>query len=75
MDNFIIKQLTAGDWKIWKELRLEALKNSSEIFGSSYVEDVNWADLDFQNSLIKIDIFRVFVDTSLVCCAGFYSLN
>ncbi len=75
MDNFIIKQLTAEDWKIWKELRLEALKNSPESFGSSYEEEVNWPDLDFQNSLIKSDIFGIFVDNSLVSCAGFYSLN
>ena len=75
MDNFIIKQLTAEDWKIWKELRLEALKNSPESFGSSYEEEVNQPDLDFQNSLIKSDIFGVFVDNSLVSCAGFYSLN
>ncbi len=75
MDNFIIKQLTAQDWKIWKELRLEALKNSPESFGSSYEEEVIWPDLDFQNSLIKSDIFGVFVDNSLVSCAGFYSLN
>jgi len=75
MDNFIIKQLTAEDWKIWKELRLGALKNSPESFGSSYEEEVNWPDLDFQNSLIKSDIFGVFVDSSLVSCAGFYSLN
>lgn len=75
MDNFIIKQLTAEDWKIWKELRLEALKNSPESFGSSYEEESNWHDLDFQNSLTKSDIFGVFVDDSLVSCAGFYCLT
>ena len=75
MDNFIIKQLTSADWKIWKELRLEALKNSPESFGSSYEEEVICPDLDFQNSLIKSDIFGVFVDSSLVSCVGFYSLN
>lgn len=41
MDNFIIKQLIAEDWKIWKELRLEALKDLPESFGSSYEEEVN----------------------------------
>ncbi len=75
MDNFIIKQLTVDDWKIWKELRLEALKNSPESFGSSYEEEVNWPDLDFQNSLTKSDIFGVFVADSLISCAGFYTLN
>ena len=70
-----IRMLTQEDWQPWKLLRLEALKNSPESFGSSYEEEVNWPDLDFQNSLTKSDIFGVFVDNSLVSCAGFYSLN
>jgi len=75
MDNLTIKQLGADDWQIWKNFRLEALKNSPESFGSSYEEEVNWPDLDFQNSLTKSDVFGVFVDNSLISCAGFYSLN
>ena len=70
-----IRMLTQEDWQPWKLLRLEALKNSPERFGSSYEEEVNWPDIDFQNSLTKSDIFEVFVDNSLVSCAGFYSLN
>ena len=75
MDNFTIKQLGADDWQIWKNFRLEALKNSPESFGSSYEEELNWTNSDFQNSLTKSDIFGVFVDNSLISCAGFYSLN
>lgn len=75
MDNFTIKQLGADDWHIWKNFRLEALKNSPESFGSSYEEELNWTNSDFQNSLTKSDIFGVFVDNSLISCAGFYSLN
>jgi ribosomal protein S18 acetylase RimI-like enzyme/SAM-dependent methyltransferase len=70
-----IKMLTQEDWKIWKSFRLEALKNSPESFGSSYEEELNLPDSDFQNSLTKSDIFGVFVDNLLVCCTGFYSLN
>ncbi len=75
MDNFTIKQLGADDWQIWKNFRLEALKNSPESFGSFYEEELNWTNSDFQNSLTKSDIFGVFVDNSLISCAGFYSLN
>ena len=67
--------LTQEDWKIWKSFRLEALKNSPESFGSSHEEELNWPDSDFQNGLTKSDIFGVFVDNSLVSCAGFYSLS
>ena len=75
MANFPIKQLGADDWQIWKNFRLEALKNSPESFGSSYEEELNWINSDFQNSFTKSDIFGVFVDNSLISCAGFYSLN
>jgi ribosomal protein S18 acetylase RimI-like enzyme len=70
-----IRMLTQDDWKLWKSFRLEALYNSPESFGSSYEEELNWLDSDFQNSLTTSDIFGVFVDNLLVCCAGFYSLN
>jgi ribosomal protein S18 acetylase RimI-like enzyme len=70
-----IKILTQEDWQIWKSIRLEALKNSPENFGSSYEEERNWPDSDFQNGLTKSDIFGVFLDNKLVSCAGFYSLN
>ena len=75
MANFPIKQLGADDWQILKNFRLEALKNSPESFGSSYEEELNWINSDFQNSFTKSDIFGVFVDNSLISCAGFYSLN
>ena len=67
--------LTQKDWEIWKQFRLDALKNSPENFGSSYEEELNWPDSDFQNELIKSDIFGAFIDDSLVCCAGFYILD
>ena len=70
-----IRILKQEDWKIWKSFRLEALKNSPENFGSSYEEELNWSDLDFQSALTKSDIFGAFIDNSLASCAGFYSLN
>jgi hypothetical protein len=66
-----IRILKQEDWKIWKSFRLEALKNSPENFGSSYEEELNWSDLDFQSALIKSDIFGAFIDNSLASCAGF----
>ena len=70
-----IKRLTQADWKIWKELRLEALKSSPESFGSSYEEESNWSDSEFQNTLEKSHIFGAWQDNRLVSCAAFYSLN
>ncbi len=70
-----IRMLTPDDWQIWKNFRLEALKNAPESFGSSHEEESAWPDSDFQNGLTKGDIFGVFIDNSLVSCAGFYGLN
>lgn len=70
-----IKLLTKEDWMIWKSFRLDSLKDSPESFGTSLDEDLNLLDADWQNSLIKSDIFGAFVDKTLVSCIGFYSLN
>ncbi|MBN9230371.1 MAG: GNAT family N-acetyltransferase [Legionella sp.] len=70
-----IRQLFDADWHLWKEIRLEALANSPESFGSSYEEEVFMSDTDFQNGLSKGYVLGAFVDDLLVSCAGFYTLN
>lgn len=70
-----IRLLTVDDWQIWKNIRLEALQNSPENFGSSYEEEYNWSDLEFQTGLKNSDVFGVFIENALVACAGFYTLN
>jgi len=71
----LTRLLIQQDWEVYKQLRLEALKNSPESFGSSYEEESNWSNLEFQDSLNKSNILGAFVDGILVACAGFYSLN
>lgn len=70
-----IKPLHQADWKIWKQLRLEALKKESSNFGSSFEEESTWPDSSFQDCLIKNTILGAFVDDELVGCVGFYCLN
>ncbi|HCU6014361.1 TPA: GNAT family N-acetyltransferase, partial [Legionella pneumophila] len=70
-----IRQLFDTDWHLWKEIRLEALNNSPENFGSSYEDEVHMSDADFQNGLSKGYVLGAFVDDLLVSCAGFYTLN
>ena len=66
-----IKILTQKNWKIWKQFRLDALKNSPGNFGSSYEEEFNWPDLNFQNELIKSDIFGAFIGIYLFLVLDF----
>lgn len=70
-----LRLLTKNDWKLWKQIRLDALKNAPENFGSSFEEESNWSDLAFPESLVKNDIFGVFVNGEIVACAGFYILD
>ncbi|HIA5698176.1 TPA: hypothetical protein ACWQQH_002387 [Legionella pneumophila] len=70
-----IRQLFDTDWHLWKEIRLEALNNSPENFGSSYEDEVHMSDADFQHGLSKGYVLGVFVDDLLVSCIRFYTLN
>lgn len=70
-----IKLLTQKDWKSWRELRLEALQISPENFGSSYDEELNWSDTDFQKTFNTSYIFGAFLDKNLVASVGYYCLN
>ena len=70
-----IRSLTQKDWLIWKKIRLEALKDSPENFGSAHEEESNWKGSDFRNSLQKNNIFGAFINHELIACAGFYKMN
>lgn len=70
-----IRLLTRDDWQIWKDIRLEALQNSPENFGSAYEEELNGSDAEFQEGLIKSNIFGAFIESKLAACAGFYCLT
>ncbi|MBA4119038.1 MAG: N-acetyltransferase [Candidatus Puniceispirillum sp.] len=75
MHQIIIKQLEDQDWQIWKRLRLEALKQAPECFGSSYEEEVTWPDAAFQKTLSQSDVFGAFKGKSLIACGCFCVLN
>ena len=70
-----IRPLSTEEWEIWKQFRLEALQNSPENFGSSYEEEVNYSEDDWQSHINKSDIFGVFLSDLLVGAAGFYTLS
>ncbi len=48
-----IYKLTPGDWEKFKEIRLDALKNDSEAFGSSFEEKVGKSDEEWRKTLEK----------------------
>lgn len=70
-----IRPLSTEEWEIWKQFRLEALQNSPENFGSSYEEEVNYSEDDWQSHINQSDIFGVLLSDLLVGAAGFYTLS
>ncbi len=70
-----IRLLQAQDVGIWTTLRLEALQDSPESFGSSYEEEIIRSEGDWKTGMENSDIFGAFLDNELVACAGFFSLS
>ena len=69
-----IKLLTQEDWKSWKKIRLEALKNVPEAFDSSFEEESLLSDENFIENLKRSNIFGAFNDSDIIGCVGFYVL-
>lgn len=70
-----IIELTPDYWQSWKGLRLEALKNVPEAFGSSWEEELLWADEQFREGLQRGGIFGGFIQNELVGCVGYYRMS
>ena len=75
LNNLNIRLLNNQDTDLWKSLRLYALQNSPESFGSSYEEEMNYTKDDWKKGLRNSDVFGAFIDGTLVGNAGFFSLN
>ena len=67
-----IKILEDKDWCIFRTLRLEALLDHPEAFGSSYDEEAKFSMEAFKDNYKKCDIFGAFLNEQLVGCAGFF---
>lgn len=75
MDKANIRLLSPDDWLAWKNLRLEALQNAPEAFGSSYEEEVDFSEEYLKSYLKRSTIFGSLSGPALVGCAGFFTLK
>ncbi len=75
MADICIRLLTSADWQLWKTIRLQALKDSPQSFGSSYEETLRCNDQYFKNMLEKNDVFAAFDGGDIIGCVGFSSLK
>lgn len=70
-----IRKLDAYDTHLWKQFRLAALQESPQYFGSSYEEEVERTDQEWEEVLTKNTIFGLFINECLVGTAGFFTLK
>ena len=57
-----IRKLDEDDWRIYKEIRLKALKSDPFVFGSNFETESKWSEAEWRSPLQKADvaIFTLF---------------
>lgn len=69
----IIQLSKKEDWKQFKTIRLEALLAHPEAFGSSFEEESNLSDEEFEQHFKRNTIFGAIQNNQLVGCAGYFT--
>lgn len=70
--NIIVRRLVKGDGPHYRQIRLEALKETPESFGATYDQEVNRTDDEWENRIIKGCIFGAFLGDRIVGMSGFF---
>jgi len=52
-----VREVTAGDWEAFRDIRLEALREVPEAFGSTYAREVAFAEADWQGRIARAGNF------------------
>ncbi len=66
-----IRRLTPADAPVYKEIRLEALQQAPEAFGSTYEQECSQSLAQFEEVLTKADVLGAFRGTDLLGMAGY----
>ena len=75
MEKPFIKRLEPDDWRLWKDIRLEALKIDPESFGGAYEEETLKTDEYWRQNLEDHYLLGLFEAEQLVATAGFHQLT
>jgi len=70
-DDIYIRQLTPGDAALYRGIRLAGLKESPEVFGSTFQAEFTKPLAWFFNRLSSSDVFGAFLDAKILGVAGF----
>jgi ribosomal protein S18 acetylase RimI-like enzyme len=66
-----IRRLMPADARLYREIRLEALQQAPQAFGSSFEQECSWSLTQFEETLTKADVFGAFRETDLLGIAGY----
>ena len=67
-----MRALNEKDWSVLRVLRLDALREHPEAFGSSFEEESQMTEEQFGDGLKACDMFGAFVGNELIGCVGFF---
>ena len=66
-----IRHLMPADARLYREIRLEALQQAPEAFGSTFEQECSQSLAQFEEALTKADVFGAFRETDLLGMAGY----
>ena len=49
----LVREVVAGDWEAFRDIRLEALRDAPEAFGSTYRREVAFVEADWQRRIAR----------------------
>jgi hypothetical protein len=62
-----------ADARLYREIRLEALQQAPEAFGSTFEQECSQSLAQFEEALTKADVFGAFRETDLLGMAGYFT--
>ena len=70
-----VRRLTPEDWPLYKEIRLEALRLHSDVYGTSYKDMCERPDAEWESILSQQDaaFFGLFDDQAIVGLGGVFT--
>jgi ribosomal protein S18 acetylase RimI-like enzyme len=67
-----IRPLTPGEAALYREIRLEGLKQNPEAFASTFESESAMQLTWFEEQIVKGNVFAIFVDGALMGVAGYF---